>query len=104
MQRTMYNHILSTRASRHRGICIFHTCLPLALSCLFGTGKNNVVLYVGLGMENHGKYRRNLFIPMIRRIMLCYVNLFIPSQIELEKEEGGGVFKDSFLQETNSPE
>lgn len=42
------------------GICIFHTCLPLALSCLFGTGKA-MWCCVGTGMENHGKYGQFIY-------------------------------------------
>ncbi|MFR9260606.1 MAG: beta-L-arabinofuranosidase domain-containing protein [Bacteroides cellulosilyticus] len=68
-ERAMYNHILSTQHSEHGGYVYFTPACPSHYRVYSAPGKAMwcCVVPVWRIMVNTG----SLFIPMIRRIMLC---------------------------------
>lgn len=92
-ERTLYNHILSTQHPQHGGYVYFTPARPRHYR-IYSAPEKAMWCCVGTGMENHGKY--NQFIYTHQGDSL-YVNLFIPSELNWEKQ---GV---KIRQETNFP-
>ncbi|MDN3594432.1 glycoside hydrolase family 127 protein [Zunongwangia endophytica] len=92
-ERTLYNHILSTQHPQHGGYVYFTPARPRHYR-IYSAPEEAMWCCVGTGMENHGKY--NQFIYTHQGDSL-YVNLFIPSELNWEKQ---GV---KIKQETNFP-
>lgn len=92
-ERTLYNHILSTQHPQHGGYVYFTPARPRHYR-IYSAPEEAMWCCVGTGMENHGKY--NQFIYTHQGDSL-YVNLFISSELNWEKQ---GV---KIRQETNFP-
>lgn len=83
VERTLYNHILSTQHPQHGGYVYFTPARPRHYR-VYSAPNQAMWCCVGSGMENHGKYNELIY---TRQQDSLYVNLFVDSELTW-KEKG----------------
>ena len=82
-ERALYNHILSTQHPEHGGYVYFTSARPRHYRT-YSAVNQAMWCCVGSGMENHGKYGQFIY---THRGDSLFVNLFIASSVEWDKEK-----------------
>ncbi len=82
VERTLYNHILSTQHPEHGGYVYFTPARPRHYR-VYSSPNQAMWCCVGSGMENHGKYNELVYTHQNDSL---FVNLFVPSSLNWKKK------------------